>query len=145
MDHVGTWQESPTERRPAHAGRHRRPPTTRAARRPPFTLVGRGHHVTVGYTLTCYALLLLLPLGWALTRTGACTGACGPTRGEAVGVVLTAVPGLGLALAMSLPVALLLQRVATGWRPASVGVAAAVVGGAVAMLLVNAVTGDPPA
>ncbi|MFG3422217.1 hypothetical protein ACIBTZ_17380 [Micromonospora sp. NPDC049460] len=60
-----------------------------------------------------------------------------------MGSLASGLPRFGLALASSLVVALLLRRVGTTWRSATVALAAAVVGGGLSTVMISAVTGQP--
>lgn len=68
---------------------------------------------------------------------------CDSPRARALGSLAAGLPRFGLALASSLVVALLLRRVGTTWRSASVALAAAVVGGGLSTVMISAVTGQP--
>ncbi|MEU4780893.1 hypothetical protein [Micromonospora sp. NPDC023633] len=104
------------------------------------------------YTVACYLVPAVLIFVWLLTLDGqvpaGCVtdisgGGCDSPRSRALGSLASGLPRFGLALASSLVVALLLRRVGTTWRSASVALAAAVVGGGVSTVMISAVTGQP--
>nr|QLJ98641.1 hypothetical protein HZU44_29140 [Micromonospora carbonacea] len=104
------------------------------------------------YTAACYLLPVILVFVWLLTLDGqapaGCVtdisgGGCDSPRSHALGSLVNGVPRFGLALASSLVVALLLRRVGTTWRAATVALAAAVVGGGLSTVMISAVTGQP--
>jgi hypothetical protein len=95
------------------------------------------------WTVGFFLVPALLFLAWALTRSGVAPSACvdavgGPCRSpraEAVGSLADALPALGGALAFAMLAAAALRRLATAWRPATVGLAAAVIGAGIATLV----------
>jgi hypothetical protein len=96
------------------------------------------------WTVGFFLVPALLFLAWALTRSGVAPSACvdavggGPCpspRAEAVGSLADALPALGGALALAMLAAAALRRLATAWRPATVGLAAAVIGAGIATLV----------
>ncbi|MGC4788464.1 hypothetical protein ACLQ22_11605 [Micromonospora sp. DT178] len=104
------------------------------------------------YTVACYLVPAALIFVWLLTLDGqvpaGCVtditgGGCDSPRARALGSLAAGLPRFGLALASSLVVALLLRRVGTTWRSASVALAAAVVGGGLSTVMISAVTGQP--
>ncbi|WP_329016813.1 hypothetical protein OG271_11310 [Micromonospora rifamycinica] len=104
------------------------------------------------YTAACYLVPAVLVFLWLLTLDGqppaGCVtdisgGGCEPPRAHAFGSLVAGAPRFGLALLSSLVVAVLLRRVGTTWRPATVAVAAAVVGGGLSTVMISAVTGQP--
>ncbi|MDT0527538.1 hypothetical protein RM555_00870 [Micromonospora sp. DSM 115977] len=104
------------------------------------------------YTVACYLVPAVLIFVWLLTLDGqvpaGCVtdisgGGCDSPRARALGSLAAGLPRFGLALASSLVVALLLRRVGTTWRSASVALAAAVVGGGLSTVMISAVTGQP--
>ncbi|RKN46305.1 hypothetical protein [Micromonospora endolithica] len=104
------------------------------------------------YTAACYLLPAMVVFLWLLTLDGqapaGCVtdisgGGCDSPRSRALGSLAEALPRLGLALASSLVVALLLRRVGTTWRSVTVAAAAAVVGGGLSTVMISAVTGQP--
>ncbi|MFE9689787.1 hypothetical protein [Micromonospora sp. NPDC005806] len=104
------------------------------------------------YTAACYlvpALLLFVgllfldgqaPAGCVTDITG---GGCDSPRAHAFASLIAGAPRFGLALVSSLVVAVVLRRVGTTWRSATVALAAAVVGGGLSTVMVSAVTGQP--
>ena len=106
----------------------------------------------LAYTAACYlvpALLLFVgllfldgraPAGCVTDVTG---GGCDSPRIHAFASMVAGAPRFGLALASSLVVAVVLRWVGTSWRPATVALAAAVVGGGLSTVLISAVTGQP--
>ncbi|MFG3698928.1 hypothetical protein ACGF5C_13575 [Micromonospora sp. NPDC047620] len=104
------------------------------------------------YTAACYLVPAVLIFVWLLTLDGqapaGCVtdisgGGCDSPRSRALGSLSSGLPRFGLALASSLVVALLLRRVDTTWRSATVALAAAVVGGGLSTVMISAVTGQP--
>ncbi|SCL15764.1 hypothetical protein GA0070624_0817 [Micromonospora rhizosphaerae] len=104
------------------------------------------------YTAACYLVPALLVFVWLLTLDGqappGCVtditgGGCDSPRTHAFGSLIAGTPRFGLALVSSLVVAVLLRRVGTTWRSATVALAAAVVGGGLSTVLISAVTGQP--
>ncbi|MGN9775115.1 hypothetical protein ACTMS0_04960 [Micromonospora sp. H33] len=104
------------------------------------------------YTAACYLLPAIVIFVWLLTLDGSAPpgcvtdisgGGCDSPRSRALGSLVEAMPRFGLALASSLVVALLLRRVGTTWRAATVALAAAVVGGGLSTVMISAVTGQP--
>ncbi|WP_262285033.1 hypothetical protein [Micromonospora sp. MA102] len=104
------------------------------------------------YTASCYlvpALLLIVgllfldgqpPAGCVTDITG---GGCDSPRAHAIASLVAGAPRFGLALLSSLVVAVVLRRVGTTWRSATVALAAAVVGGGLSTVVISAVTGQP--
>ncbi|MFG2061880.1 hypothetical protein ACGFIK_10715 [Micromonospora sp. NPDC048871] len=104
------------------------------------------------YTAGCYLLPAVVIFIWLLTLDGApptgCVtdisgGGCESPRARAFGAMVAGTPRFGLALVSSLVVAMLLRRVGTTWKPTTVALAAAVVGGGLSTVLISAVTGQP--
>lgn len=104
------------------------------------------------YTAACYVLPAVVVFVWLLTLDGAppvgCVtdisgGGCESPRARAFGAMVGGLPRFGLALASSLAIATLLRRVGTTWRPTTVALAAAVVGGGLSTVMISAVTGQP--
>ncbi|WP_431917418.1 hypothetical protein [Micromonospora wenchangensis] len=104
------------------------------------------------YTAACYLVPAVLVFLWLLTLDGqppaGCVtdisgGGCEPPRAHALGSLVAGGPRFGLSLLSSLVVAVLLRRVGTTWRPATVALAAAVVGGGLSTVMISAVTGQP--
>ncbi|WP_328421959.1 hypothetical protein OG470_07100 [Micromonospora sp. NBC_00389] len=104
------------------------------------------------YTAACYLVPAMLIFVWLLTLDGqapaGCVtdisgGGCDSPRSRALESLLAGSPRFGLALVSSLVVAVLLRRVGTTWRSATIAVAAAVVGGGLSTVLISAVTGQP--
>jgi len=97
-------------------------------------------------------LLFLVPgvlyLGWTLTLSDTApadcvdaTGApCPPPRTEAVDQLADVLPGIGIAIALGLLVALGLRRIAAEWHSFTVGAAAAVIGAGLATLVLAVVS-----
>ncbi|MFC0004263.1 hypothetical protein [Micromonospora siamensis] len=104
------------------------------------------------YTAACYLVPAVLVFLWLLTLDGqappGCVtdisgGGCDSPRAHALGSLLAGAPRFGLALVSSLVVAVVLRRVGTTWRSATVALAAAVVGGGLSTVMISAVTGQP--
>jgi hypothetical protein len=89
----------------------------------------------VGYTVVWYGVpVVLFVLGIFLVNSG--------QSGHALDTLADAAPGFGIALVLSMLVAYGLRTVTTAWKSASVGLAAAVVGGGLATVLSSAITGN---
>ncbi|PWK34704.1 hypothetical protein BC793_12696 [Actinoplanes xinjiangensis] len=89
----------------------------------------------VGYTVVWYGVpVVLFVLGIFLVNSG--------QNGHALDTLADAAPGFGIALVLSMMVAYGLRTVTTAWKSASVGLAAAVVGGGLATVLSSAITGN---
>ncbi|MEH0936875.1 hypothetical protein [Micromonospora psammae] len=106
----------------------------------------------VVYTAACYLVPAALVFLWLLTLSGqapaGCVtdisgGGCDSPRAHAFASLVAGAPRFGLALVSSLVVAVLLRRVGTTWRSATVALAAAVVGGGLSTVMISAVTGQP--
>ncbi|MDZ5444155.1 hypothetical protein U2F26_15635 [Micromonospora sp. 4G57] len=104
------------------------------------------------YTAACYLVPAVLVFLWLLTLDGqappGCVtditgGGCDSPRAHAFASLIAGAPRFGLALVSSLVVAVLLRRVGTTWRSATVALAAAVVGGGLSTVMISAVTGQP--
>ncbi|SCL60621.1 hypothetical protein GA0070606_3303 [Micromonospora citrea] len=104
------------------------------------------------YTVACYLVPAVLIFFWLLTLDGqvpeGCVTdingeGCDSPRSRALGSLASGLPRFGLALASSLVVAMLLRRVGTTWRPATVALASAVVGGGLSTVMISVVTGQP--
>ncbi|MFC4065974.1 hypothetical protein [Actinoplanes subglobosus] len=89
----------------------------------------------VGYTVGWYGVpVVLFVLGIFVVNSG--------QSGHAFDTLADAAPGFGIALVLSMVVAYGLRTVTTAWKSASVGLAAAVVGGGLATVLSSAITGN---
>ncbi|MEU4156279.1 hypothetical protein [Actinoplanes sp. NPDC026670] len=89
----------------------------------------------VGYTVVWYGVpVVLFVLGIFVVNSG--------QSGHALDTLAGAAPGFGIALVLSMAVAYGLRTVTTAWKSASVGLAAAVVGGGLATVLSSAITGN---
>ncbi|WP_406039541.1 hypothetical protein OG799_28875 [Micromonospora sp. NBC_00898] len=104
------------------------------------------------YTAACYLVPAVLVFLWLLTLNGqappGCVtditgGGCDSPRAHAFASLIAGAPRFGLALVSSLVIAVLLRRVGTTWRSATVALAAAVVGGGLSTVMISAVTGQP--
>jgi hypothetical protein len=137
------------------AGRVAVPAERRTSRRMEDDLLDteRGSHLAaVLYTAAWYAVPVLVFFLWLVTLdnsvppgcvTDVIGGGCDSDRARALASILAAAPRFGAALTSSLVVALLLRWVTGAWRPASLGLASAVVGGGLSTLLYSALTGQP--
>ncbi|MEU4566142.1 hypothetical protein [Micromonospora sp. NPDC023956] len=104
------------------------------------------------YTVGCYVLPALAVFVWLLTMNGqvpaGCVtdlagGGCDSPRAHAIDSFVGGGPRFGLALVTSLLVAVLLRRIGTTWRTATLAMASSVVGGGLSTVLISAVTGEP--
>ncbi|MFI6758178.1 hypothetical protein ACIBF5_03395 [Micromonospora sp. NPDC050417] len=110
------------------------------------------HLAAVLYTAAWYAVPVLVFFIWLVTLdnspppgcvTDPAGGGCDSDRAQALTSILGAAPRFGAALMGSLVVALLLRWVSKAWRPASLGLASAVVGGGLSTVLYSVITGQP--
>ncbi|WP_433792780.1 hypothetical protein [Actinoplanes sp. CA-252034] len=89
----------------------------------------------VGYTVAWYGVpVVLFVVGIFVVNSG--------QSGNALNTLAGAAPGFGIALVLSMLVAYGLRIATTAWKSASVGLAAAVVGGGLATVLSSAITGN---
>lgn len=89
----------------------------------------------VGYTVMWYGVpVVLFVIGILLLN--------GDQRAHALQTLANAAPEFGISLALSIMVAFGLRFATTAWKSASVGLAAAVVGGGLATVLSSAITGN---
>jgi hypothetical protein len=94
-----------------------------------------GPLAAVGYTIVWYGVpVILFVAGMFLLNSG--------QRNHALDTLAGAAPEFGVSLALSVLVALCLRWATTAWKSASVGLAAAVVGGGLATVLSSAITGN---
>ncbi|WP_329105843.1 hypothetical protein OG792_33765 [Micromonospora sp. NBC_01699] len=109
------------------------------------------HLAAVLYTAAWYAVPVLVFFVWLVTLdnsvpdgcvTDPTGGGCDSQRAQALASILGAAPRFGAALTGSLVVALLLRWVSRAWRPASLGLASAVVGGGLSTVLYSVITGQ---
>lgn len=102
------------------------------------------------FTVAWYVVPALVLLAWILTLDGSppqdcavdAAQRCVSARAHAATVVIDSGPRAAVALGASLVIAVLL-RWASGWRAASVGLAAAVIGGGLSTLLTSVISGQP--
>ncbi|TDC38528.1 hypothetical protein [Micromonospora sp. KC213] len=104
------------------------------------------------FTAACYVVPAMLAFLWVLTLSGqvpaGCVtdisgGGCDSPRTQALTSLMSGAPRYGLAFMSSLLIAGLLRRVGTTWRPATVALASAVVGGGLSTVMISAITGQP--
>jgi hypothetical protein len=89
----------------------------------------------VGFTVVWYGVpVVLFVFGMFLLNSG--------QRSNALDTLADAAPQFGISLALSMLVAYGLRSATTAWKSASVGLAAAVVGGGLATVLSSAITGN---
>jgi hypothetical protein len=94
-----------------------------------------GPLAAVGYTILWYGVpVVLFVVGILLLNTG--------QRAHALQTLANAAPEFGISLGLSIVVAFGLRFATTAWKSASVGLAAAVVGGGLATVLSSAITGN---
>jgi hypothetical protein len=102
------------------------------------------------FTVAWYVVPALVLLAWILTLDGSAPQDCAidaaqrcvSARAQAAAAVIDAAPRAAVALGASVVIAVLL-RWASGWRTASVGLAAAVIGGGMTTLLTSVISGQP--
>ncbi|MFI5841076.1 hypothetical protein ACIA8K_15365 [Catenuloplanes sp. NPDC051500] len=90
----------------------------------------------IGFTVFWYAVPLVLYMIFTLANGAA-------ERARAVASLIDASPQFGISLALSIAIAYVLRLVSGTWKSASVGLAAAVMGGGLAIVLVSAISGQP--
>ncbi|MDP9798532.1 hypothetical protein J2S43_007044 [Catenuloplanes nepalensis] len=95
-----------------------------------------GPLAAIGFTVFWYSVPVLLFTVFTLTQGEA-------ERARAGATLLGAAPQFGISLAVSIVIAYLLRLVSGTWKTASVGLAAAVMGGGLATVLVSAISGQP--
>ncbi|WP_157241033.1 hypothetical protein [Catenuloplanes japonicus] len=95
-----------------------------------------GPLAAIGFTVFWYAVPVVLFTIFTLTQGAA-------ERARAGATLLGAAPQFGISLALSIVIAYLLRLVSGTWKTASVGLAAAVMGGGLAIVLVSAISGQP--
>ena len=88
----------------------------------------------VGYTIIWYGVPVILFVVYVLVFGSS-------DRAHALTTLSGAAPQFGLSLVVSVVVAVVLRWLVSSWRAASVGLAAAVLGGGLATVLVSAITG----
>lgn len=101
----------------------------------------------MAWTAGCFVVPMLLYLLWAWTRSGAIPpecleltgGPCVSARAKTLTDFINALPGLVGAIALSLLAAVGMRRLSGAWRPATVGVSAAVIGACIATLIASSV------
>ena len=90
----------------------------------------------IGFTVFWYAVPLVVYAIFTLANGAA-------ERGRAVASLIDASPQFGISLALSIAIAYVLRLVSGTWKSASVGLASAVMGGGLAIVLVSAISGQP--
>ncbi|MEV1286745.1 hypothetical protein [Micromonospora sp. NPDC049679] len=167
------WVETPVSAPRSPAVAYPRPPRSRPAPPPvrqvyrPPVRRGRGrgpdeelldfdpggHVASLLYTALWYAVPVLFFALWTFTLdntpppagcvTDVTGGGCQSERAQAIASVVGGAPQFGAALLASLVVAIVLRWASGTWRAASVGLAAAVVGGGLSTVVFSALTGQP--
>lgn len=94
-----------------------------------------GQLAAVGFTAAWYGVPVVLFVLYMLVLDGA-------QQTQALNTLAGAAPQFGVSLALSMVVAVGLRRASGSWKAASVGLAAAVVGGGLATVLNSAITGQ---
>ncbi|MFI7596463.1 hypothetical protein [Actinoplanes sp. NPDC049681] len=94
-----------------------------------------GPLAAVGYTVVWYGVPVVLFVLYMLVLNGA-------QQAHALSTLAGAAPQFGLSLVLSMLVAVGLRRASGSWKAASVGLAAAVMGGGLATVLTSAITGQ---
>jgi hypothetical protein len=98
-----------------------------------------------------YAVPMVLWVLWSLTLNSEASANCVDDAGvpcesertEALTTLLDNMPRMGATLVLSILVAVILRWVSSSWRAATVGFAAAVVGGGMATVAISVITGQP--
>jgi hypothetical protein len=94
-----------------------------------------GPLAAVGYTVIWYGVPVVLFVLYMLVLNGS-------EQAHALSTLAGAAPQFGLSLVLSMAVAVGLRWASGSWKAASVGLAAAVVGGGLATVLTSAITGN---
>ncbi len=94
-----------------------------------------GPLAAVGYTAVWYGVPVVLFVLYMLVLNGS-------QQAHALDTLANAAPQFGLSLVLSMVVAVGLRRASGSWKAASVGLAAAVMGGGLATVLSSAITGN---
>jgi hypothetical protein len=94
-----------------------------------------GPLAAMGYTVIWYGVPVVLFVLYMLVVTG-------DEKAHALSTLSKAAPQFGLCLALSLLVAVLLRWISGSWKAVTVGLAAAVLGGGLATVLMSAITGN---
>ncbi|MFB9360814.1 hypothetical protein [Actinoplanes nipponensis] len=94
-----------------------------------------GPLAAVGYTVVWYGVPVVLFVLYMLVLNG-------PQQAHALDTLAGAAPQFGLSLVLSMLVAVGLRWASGSWKAASVGLAAAVMGGGLATVLTSAITGQ---
>jgi len=110
-----------------------------------------GYLASALYTVMWYAVPMVLWVVWSLTLNSEAAAncvqdsgvPCASDRTEALATLLSTLPQVGITLLLSLLVAVVLRWVSESWRAATVGFAAAVVGGGAATVAISVITGQP--
>jgi hypothetical protein len=89
----------------------------------------------VGYTVIWYGVPVVLFVLYMLVLNGS-------QQAHALSTLAGAAPQFGLSLVLSMVVAVGLRWASGSWKAASVGLAAAVMGGGLATVLSSAITGN---
>jgi hypothetical protein len=100
-----------------------------------FEEVRGGPLAAVGFTAMWYGVPVVLFVLYMLVLDSS-------QQGHALDTLISAAPRFGLSLVLSMAVAVGLRMISGTWKAASVGLAAAVVGGGLATVLVSAFTGQ---
>ncbi|HEU5108570.1 MAG TPA: hypothetical protein VFT95_08445, partial [Micromonosporaceae bacterium] len=110
-----------------------------------------GYLASALYTVMWFAVPMVLWVLWSLTLSGQASancvddaGApCASERVEALTTLTDNLPRMLGTLAFSLVIAMVLRWVSSSWKAATVGFAAAVVGGGLATVGISVITGQP--
>jgi hypothetical protein len=94
-----------------------------------------GPLAAVGYTVVWYGIPVVLFVLYMLVLSGS-------QQARALSTLANAAPQFGLSLVLSMLVAVGLRWASGSWKSASVGLAAAVMGGGLATVLTSAITGN---
>jgi hypothetical protein len=110
-----------------------------------------GYLAAMVYTAMWYAVPMVLWILWSLTLNSEASATCIDSSGapcesertEALGNLVDNMPRMGATLLLSIVVAVVLRYVSSSWKAATVGFAAAVVGGGLATVAISVITGQP--
>ena len=110
-----------------------------------------GYRASMAYTVMWYAVPMVLWVLWSLTLNSEASATCvddagvpcSSERTEALGTLFDNLPRMGGTLLLSILFAVVLRRISSSWKSATVGFAAAVVGGGLATVGISVITGQP--
>jgi hypothetical protein len=110
-----------------------------------------GYLASMVYTVMWFAVPMVLWVLWSLTLSGEASATCvddagvpcASERTEALTTLTDNLPRMVGTMLFSILIAAVLRRVSSNWKAATVGFAAAVVGGGLATVGISVITGQP--